>query len=139
MKWLKGIWGEAKQKLSVYSAVLHLKQYIKPFQITIIVLILINIAAATAGMINPLLTQKLIDNVVPKKDWHMFYIIFAAYIGIFIVSLILGTIVSYLQTLIAERMSFAIKKDMQKACSRANYRFLSAGTPESIFSVLTMM
>jgi len=123
-----------KQKIAVYFTVFQLKRYIKPYRLTIVILIFVNICAAIAGMVNPLLTQKLIDQVLPNKDWNLFYMIFGAYVGVYVLSLVLGTVISYIKTAITEKMSLAIKIDMQKACSKASYRFFERRRPgEHIF------
>lgn len=118
-----------KINLKNYLYIFDLKHYIKPFIVSIIGLVLLNICVAIIGMLNPLITQVLIDKVLPNRDLNLFYILFAIYIGIFATSLVIQILISKINTTITQKMLFKIKRNMQKACSKASYRFFASRSP----------
>jgi ATP-binding cassette subfamily B protein len=122
---IKTLFKENIDTLKTYLNILVLRKYAKPFLKSIALVLLLNTLISILGMINPLLTQALIDRVYPQREWFLFYIIIAIYLSIFISSIILGTVTSYKQTKIQEKMTFNLMIDMQKSCSKATYGFFS--------------
>ena len=97
-------------------------KYVIPEKKSLIICMLLSVAATALSLVPPYITKIMVDDVIPCKDFSMLIKVLAALLGIYIFQYVMNGFRSYRLRLAGDRITLNLKKDIYE---KAQYLPLS--------------
>ncbi|MCR4960564.1 MAG: ABC transporter ATP-binding protein/permease [Lachnospiraceae bacterium] len=88
--------------------------YIKPYSLKMLFALVMSAIAAITGLLAPMITQYVLDDVVPAKDTKKIIIMSLLLVGVFVISIICVTLRSTMMIGVSQSIIYDIRKDLFK-------------------------
>ena len=102
---------------------LRFSKYLLPYKGKVVLMLFLIWIISLLGMVNPLITKVLVDDVYKNKDMRLFLLLILAGVSLYFLKTGLGIVQSYLATYINERVTFDLRSKFYEHLHRLSLRF----------------
>lgn len=114
---------EAYEEEFNFKHILLASKYIKKYIKRMIGALLISGFAGAVGLIGPILTSKLLDEVVIAKEYKMLYMLTACLVGISVAGIVLAIIRSKLMINVSQHIVYDIRRDLFEHLQKLSFQY----------------
>ncbi len=114
---------EAYEEEFNFKHILLASKYIKKYIRRMIGALLISGIAGAVGLIGPILTAKLLDEVVISKQFSMLYTLTGCLIGVSVAAIVLSIIRSRLMINVSQNIVYDIRKDLFEHLQKLSFQY----------------
>ena len=114
---------EAYEEEFNFKHILLASKYIKKYIKRMIGALLISGCAGALGLIGPILTSKLLDEVVISKEYKTLYMLTACFIGISVAGIVLAIIRSKLMINVSQHIVYDIRRDLFEHLQKLSFQY----------------
>ena len=119
------------------ALLLRIFGYLKPYWIQIIIVLLTIFAASALGLLPLLLTGQIIDDGLIGKNMTILIRLVILSLGVTVLSNLLGVLESYINTWIAQHISFDMRNNMFAHLQALSHRFYTTNKQGEIITRMT--
>ena len=118
---------EEKAQCPALSAALlrRIFSYLRPYRLRLVLVLLVVLVSAAVGLLPSLLTARMIDEGLIAQNWAVLWQLVLLSLGVVLLSQGIGVFQSYLNTYIAQHITFDMKNEMYDHLLHMSHRFFT--------------
>ncbi len=111
--------------------------YYKPHRLVFTLDMLAALAVALVGIVYPMVTRRMLDDLIPNRNYRLVIIFGVTLLGLYVVRMLLNYFIQYYGHVMGVRMQAAMRSDMFKHLERLPYSFYDNHETGKIMSRMT--
>ena len=115
----------------------RISSYLKPYFKHLILVVLIIITSSILKIVPSILTGRIIDDGLIKRDFNMLLILIGLSVGVTLLGNIIGLIESYVNTWVSENITFNMRNEMYRKLQSMPHRFFTTNNQGDIITRMT--
>ena len=97
--------------------------YYKPHKVIFSLDMLASLAVSLVGIVYPIVTRKMLNDLIPNRNYRMVVIFGLSLLGLYIVKMLLNYFIQYYGHVMGVRMQSQMRSDMFKHLEKLPYKF----------------
>ena len=111
--------------------------YYKPYKLVFTLDMLAALAVALIGIVYPIVTRRMLNDLIPNRNYRMVVIFGLSLLGLYIVRMLLNYFIQYYGHVMGVRMQAQMRSDMFKHLEKLPYSFYDNQETGKIMSRMT--
>ncbi|MDR1835785.1 MAG: ABC transporter ATP-binding protein, partial [Fusobacteriaceae bacterium] len=109
-------------------------QYYKPYKKMFLLDLFVAMVASVCGLVYPMMTREIINNVLPARNYRMFMIFAAALIAIYLIRMFCNYFMQYWGHLVGVGMQADMRRDVYEHLQELPVRYFDSNQTGTIMS-----
>ena len=111
--------------------------YYKPHKVIFSLDMLASLAVSLVGIVYPIVTRKMLNDLIPNRNYRMVVIFGLSLLGLYIVKMLLNYFIQYYGHVMGVRMQAQMRSDMFRHLEKLPYKFYDNNETGKIMSRMT--
>lgn len=128
---------KASQPKITKELIFRVFSYLKPYKLQLVLVLLAILVSSVLGLLPSILTGKIIDEGLIGRNMRLLIIFIAASLGVTLAANLIGVAESYINTWIAQHITFDMRNQMFKHLTEMSQRFYTSNNQGDIVTRMT--